>query len=339
MTFFTATKKFQAILLLCFLTTTALSQSVTNGNFSNSSTGWGCGPETYPESTYGGSTSNRVAEIDASAGRCQTISGFTVGNIYNLTFKFSRRTTCGPTLQSMDVTLSDGALNSSVSRDGTSFSLATESFNFTATSTSHTLTFEGTTSGTCGLIIDDVAISFVALPVNLISFDATVSTGNIVSLKWETASELNNDFFTLEHSPDGQIWNEIAAVQGSGTTHEVVSYSYEHLPTATTNSYRLSQTDYDGTTEDLGIRTVKTANKFVNIYPNPASSKITVELNSKIFTSEKISIYSSAGVLIKEKIIKRNSQNRNISIDINDIKTGTYLIKIGTEISKLTVIR
>ncbi|MFT5511949.1 MAG: hypothetical protein ACI8SE_000343 [Bacteroidia bacterium] len=76
-------------------------QTVTNGNFNNMSSGWGCSPEaTYMGKTYGGtSTINRVAEVDKQAGLCQTISGFTVGHEYELSFKCSRRTTCGPTLQ------------------------------------------------------------------------------------------------------------------------------------------------------------------------------------------------------------------------------------------------
>ncbi|MFT5724272.1 MAG: hypothetical protein ACI9JN_001390 [Bacteroidia bacterium] len=101
-------------------------QTVSNGNFNNTSSGWGCSPEaTHVEKTYGGSSSsNRVAEVDQAAGLCQTISGFTIGYEYELSFRCSRRTNCGPTLQTMDVTVDDGALSTSVSRNGGSFNFS-----------------------------------------------------------------------------------------------------------------------------------------------------------------------------------------------------------------------
>lgn len=150
---------FALILNLCLLQ----GQSIVNGNFSAGSTGWGCNPETNPESVYGGTGSNPVAEIDASAGRCQTIAGFTVGQQYILSFLCSRRTTCGPALQSMNVTVNGGALPpTSITRTG-AFNFTQENLLFTATLTTHTITFAGTSAGTCGLIIDNVALSTIDL--------------------------------------------------------------------------------------------------------------------------------------------------------------------------------
>ena len=173
-------------------------QTVANGNFDNQASSWGCNPEaTHRESTYGGSSStNRVAEVDKQAGLCQTISGFTVGNEYALSFKCSRRTTCGPTLQTMNVTVSGGVLSETVSRNGGGFNFTTETFSFVADATSHTISFVGTVSGTCGLIVDDIQIELInALPVELTHFTVQRNTDKSVQINWETAMELKFKYY------------------------------------------------------------------------------------------------------------------------------------------------
>jgi hypothetical protein len=47
------------------------------------------------------------------------------------------------------------------------------------------------------------------LPVELISFTAQV-LNETVKLNWVTASELNNDFFTVQRSADGVEYESLA---------------------------------------------------------------------------------------------------------------------------------
>lgn len=90
---------------------------------------------------------------------------------------------------------------------------------------------------------------YIALPINLTSF--TVETKNNYNLiQWSTASEINNDFFTIKHSIDGVNWVDIAYILGSGNSTSPQSYSHYHdNPPHKINYYKLSQTDYDGYTE------------------------------------------------------------------------------------------
>ncbi|MEM8891711.1 MAG: hypothetical protein AAGD28_27275, partial [Bacteroidota bacterium] len=46
-----------------------------------------------------------------------------------------------------------------------------------------------------------------------------------VKLSWATASEINNDFFSLERSSEGAIWESIASLKGIGNSQETVSYA------------------------------------------------------------------------------------------------------------------
>ncbi|WP_147303070.1 T9SS type A sorting domain-containing protein [Marinoscillum furvescens] len=109
-----------------------------------------------------------------------------------------------------------------------------------------------------------------ALPVTLIDFSGASMPGGIC-LSWSTASEVNNDYFTLEHSADGVSFAEIAQVSGKGTTSEISAYSYtDRVAQPGVVYYRLSQTDFDGTQEVLGVVSARsTSNHQLSIAPNP----------------------------------------------------------------------
>lgn len=76
----------------------------------------------------------------------------------------------------------------------------------------------------------------VTAPVELTSFSAEPING-MVSLNWQTAVEVNNDYFAVECSKDGQNFEEVGQVNGSGTTNRVQSYSYKYRSPANGVSY------------------------------------------------------------------------------------------------------
>ena len=96
------------------------------------------------------------------------------------------------------------------------------------------------------------------LPVELVSFTGTLLEEQIaVLLKWITASEKNNDYFTIWKSIDGYNWDIINITQGSGSSQQILEYIYlDRDPNTGINYYNLSQTDFDGETEFFGIISV-----------------------------------------------------------------------------------
>jgi len=86
------------------------------------------------------------------------------------------------------------------------------------------------------------------LPVELLSFSGGCAEG-VVSLNWQTASEHNSAYFSISRSDDGYTWNEITQIASAGFSNELLHYSYHDYPHSSVNYYRLSQIDFDGTTE------------------------------------------------------------------------------------------
>lgn len=85
------------------------------------------------------------------------------------------------------------------------------------------------------------------LPIELLYFHARPDN-NEVRLEWSTASETDNDFFTLERGLDGLEFQAIGTVNGAGNSNSQLDYThFDERPFSGISYYRLKQTDYDGT--------------------------------------------------------------------------------------------
>ena len=113
---------------------------------------------------------------------------------------------------------------------------------------SYSLRFEYLANWDYGLTIDNILVQEQgsALPIVLVSFEGEV-IGNYVKLDWIVASQLNNDYYTIEKSSDAYNWEELAILPGAGNSNQEMSYTtYDESPIIGHNYYRLTQTDYDG---------------------------------------------------------------------------------------------
>ncbi len=183
-------------------------------------------------------------------------------------------------------------------------------------------------------------LSCLMMPVELIDFSAKFNdTRQQVDLNWTTASELNNDYFLVERSIDGENYEQIARIQGSGTTQEARYYeSLDTHPIAgTINYYRLKQVDYNGRFEYSDLKAVMIpdiSNKFY-IYPNPAE-ELTLMAYATSLEGENIviHIHNSYGQLI--------ASNRHVALkginqypyELDAIPHGVYFITLETATAK-----
>jgi Secretion system C-terminal sorting domain len=168
-----------------------------------------------------------------------------------------------------------------------------------------------------------------ALPITLTSFNA-IKVGSAVLLIWETASEQENDFFTVERSFDGIQFLPIAYVQGAGNSTTVTNYSFQDdAPASGINFYRLKQTDFDKETSYSQIEVVdfKLSNSVeIKVYPNPTNDNLHVTGVETRRGAFAIQIINSTGSLIKAVNSADNSDNLDISIDVSGLAPGVYFL-------------
>ena len=117
------------------------------------------------------------------------------------------------------------------------------------------------------------------LPVELLSFNAAAE-GKAVVLEWSTATEVNNDYFTIEKSEDAVHWKVLGEVKGAGNSNVEQQYTYtDHSPYAGTSYYRLGQTDFNGTITDKGEISVDVpvaSAVAIQVYPNPTMGDVNI---------------------------------------------------------------
>jgi len=125
------------------------------------------------------------------------------------------------------------------------------------------------------------------LPVTLLYFKI-YCVGKYVALKWETASEINCDYYLLERSSDGISWEPVAYIQGAGNSNEVSTYSWvdNYDSKGTALYYKLTQFDYNGEYEVLGIQ---------SILCNATTDDSWITINTDIFNNILINFTATEG--------------------------------------------
>jgi hypothetical protein len=117
---------------------------------------------------------------------------------------------------------------------------------------------------------------FGLLPIELKDFRAELNNDDHVILNWETASEKNNRFFTVQRSRDGEKFEDVGTVPAAGNSVSPKVYAFtDELPLAGYSYYRLKQTDYEGSFVFSAIRMINyNPDKGLNIYPNPNDGSV-----------------------------------------------------------------
>lgn len=162
-------------------------------------------------------------------------------------------------------------------------------------------------------------------PVELIHFSAE-QIGDAVKLYWSTASELNNDYFSIEHSQDGQVYSQIDLLDGNGNSNEIHKYSFVHeQPSDGFNYYRLKQVDFNGQYEYHGPVVVKAKTALdVDMYQNNGQLKIQFNKEANRML---VKIYSLDGRMIYNKYHSGSAMN----IPITNLSNSIYIVNLITE--------
>ncbi len=174
------------------------------------------------------------------------------------------------------------------------------------------------------------------LPIELTSFSANLNQGQ-VQLQWITASELNNDFFTIEKTSDFKTYEQVATVQGKGTYNGASTYvTTDNKPYAGIAYYRLKQTDFDGNftySEFVAVSnhsSYRLATKEVKLYPVPNNgARITLSLTGMEAQNLSLTIFDLAGFVVYAEQITV-LENEEIAIDFNEkLNPGIYTLRLG----------
>ena len=170
----------------------------------------------------------------------------------------------------------------------------------------------------------------VPLPVELTSFSAR-ALAQSVQLDWETASELNNDFFAIERSQDAEIWEDIAIIKGAGTTAQATVYqAFDDRPLGGRTFYRLRQTDFDGQFAHSPIVGVEfNGTLAIRVFPNPSRGVFTLD-GSAAITNLQLRLFNNIG---QQLPVELQMENGARTFDISYHPQGIYILQVSDGVS------
>ncbi len=173
------------------------------------------------------------------------------------------------------------------------------------------------------------------LPVTFTSFTGeTVNGVNI--LKWETATEINNDRFVLERSTDGEKFVVVGEVIGAGNKTTTSRYSFtDQSPLSGKNYYRLKQIDFDKTTayhDKVVLLTVEpgTTPMSATLYPNPVMGDLfKVRISNGNDSEVYVRVTNLSGKVIRTLQYSDVRSGSDLEVLLsNDASPGIYLVEI-----------
>jgi len=168
--------------------------------------------------------------------------------------------------------------------------------------------------------------STTALPVDLYSFSGSCEEGH-PQLKWQSMSEYNNDYYLVERSKDGRVFETISTIPGKGTVDEISHYYYTDTEnTAGGTYYRLSQVDFDGSKSVFKTIFLNCEeDTMIDIYPNPFEQTLHVkaEDGSGLFT-----VRDLRGSIVFQSRYLQGEQTFNMPDKLN---AGVYTVEFRSD--------
>ncbi|MEO5683829.1 MAG: T9SS type A sorting domain-containing protein [Chitinophagaceae bacterium] len=185
-------------------------------------------------------------------------------------------------------------------------------------------------AGASGSAVTGVTVMSATLPVEFVYFKGQKSnSGNL--LQWRTATEQNNDYFSIERSEDGTHFVGIGRVAGSGNSSMPHDYTYSDSKTSAGNYYyRLKQVDKDGKS-DFSKTILLSENAkggLVQLYPNPVQASLAIAINNDSRGNGRIAVYDVTGRNVKEETVIKNDKTLNTILNMSNLIPGLYMVEI-----------
>ena len=189
------------------------------------------------------------------------------------------------------------------------------------------ITFSGVTITTNGYYTIGTRDNTASpLPIGLLEFIGK-QTEKGTKLSWTTETELNNNFFTVERSPDGYNFEKLIDIPGAGNSSQQKKYTaLDPLSYPDKTYYRLKQTDFNGAFTYSKVISVAT-DVFLpsfKLYPNPATGRINIELTGE-WKRLSIKIFDSKGQPVS---FEYTAQGPLVIINTHDFQKGLYVVQV-----------
>ncbi|HBF89140.1 MAG TPA: hypothetical protein DDX39_10900 [Bacteroidales bacterium] len=168
------------------------------------------------------------------------------------------------------------------------------------------------------------------LPVKLIDYTVVCTkTGSLI--EWSTATETDNDFFTIEKSNDLINWKIVSTIAGAINSNNINEYYYNDSESnEVTTYYRIKQTDLDGNYIYFDMLSIlcKLSNSSLKLIGvNASVEKLNLIISTEGLTDLNIIVSDMNGKIVSTEYISPIKGANFVTLDTN-LKNGLYIVKL-----------
>lgn len=180
---------------------------------------------------------------------------------------------------------------------------------------------------------------FNILPVELLSFEASCEDGN-PKLIWSTASENNNDYFTILRSSQGQFYQVAGMVDGAGNASSL--NNYEFVDTFAPEGglfYKIEQTDIDGRQQEFAPVTINCDETNTDVF-GAQYSAFGYEMTTTFHLSDAedftLEVFDDRGRAVWRGTIQAPQGVSIWNTPVNNLADGIYMVVATSETKRFT---
>jgi hypothetical protein len=173
----------------------------------------------------------------------------------------------------------------------------------------------------------DIELFQSPLPVNISDLHVSKREKDQYILSWIANSEMNNDYYTISTSSDGINFTKYGVLKSQNLSNHQYYFHFE-ISDIPILFIKLEQTDFDGTTQMLGIVDIKNKvdAKIIKLRSTIVSDILQLDVSDTIDNLYRWEIYDTQGRHITDGIISKGEK----TIDAHALMSGTYTLKVSS---------
>lgn len=180
--------------------------------------------------------------------------------------------------------------------------------------------------------ISGTSVGCGTLPISLLNFNVKCQS-DLPLITWSTASEQNNNYFSILRSSDGVNFNAIATVNSQGNGNGIQNYTFtDNSPLSGYSYYKLKQTDIDNSEIEYASKTYfKNCSDLpfdIIVLSNPFSNELSLNLKTTVAAKISMSIYDVLGQEVK-RVYDNNileGETTKLTVNSDELSQSIYFL-------------
>ena len=178
-------------------------------------------------------------------------------------------------------------------------------------------------------IADPSCYGGTALPIELSSFSAYLIEDSQVEINWQTALEIEADYFEVQRSANGSDFQTIDRVPAEGKPSSYETYDEEPLPGI--SYYRLKQVETNGKHSFSQVEKIEIERKVVKslrISPNPTHLNSFANITAEEDTAATLKVISMQGMIHRNESIQITQGFNKFALNVDRLSAGMYFVTV-----------